>query len=163
MFWLPAVWAHIHSDGTPPTSRYSPLIAPVLAGDNPSRASMKISPGRRFSPPLFSSICPSQLRSPGGTSPALQNRLIDSLRAKGRRALCRLIPPPLLTKSGCLLRVSRAKTREDRQLPCPLLSSMGKPVVGLGAAPVLFGTICAAVVTTIVYVHYDQKSEKEVQ
>ena len=40
---------------------------------------------------------------------------------------------------------------------------MGKPVVGLGAAPVLFGTICAAVVTTIVYVHYDQKSEKEVQ
>lgn len=33
---------------------------------------------------------------------------------------------------------------------------------GLGAAPVLFGTVCAAVVSTIVYVHYNQKSEKEV-
>lgn len=39
---------------------------------------------------------------------------------------------------------------------------MAKPAVGLGAAPVLFGTVCAAVVSTIVYVHYNQKSEKEV-
>lgn len=39
---------------------------------------------------------------------------------------------------------------------------MGKPVVGLGAAPVLFGTVCAAVLSTIVYVHYNQRSEKEV-
>lgn len=39
---------------------------------------------------------------------------------------------------------------------------MAKPVAGLGAAPALFGTVCAAVVSTIVYVHYNQKSEKEV-
>lgn len=39
---------------------------------------------------------------------------------------------------------------------------MAKPVSGLGAAPVLFGTVCIAVVSTIIYVHHNQKSEKEV-
>lgn len=39
---------------------------------------------------------------------------------------------------------------------------MGKPAVGLGAAPILFGTVCLTVVSTIIYVHHNQKSEKEV-
>lgn len=39
---------------------------------------------------------------------------------------------------------------------------MVKPVLRLGPAPVLFSTVCFAVVSTIFFVHRNQTSEKEV-
>ena len=39
---------------------------------------------------------------------------------------------------------------------------MGRPVLRLGVAPILFATVCAAAVSTIVFVHHNQEAEKEV-
>lgn len=40
--------------------------------------------------------------------------------------------------------------------------AMVNTIPGLGAAPVMLVTVCVAAVSTIVYVHHNQKSEKEV-
>ena len=41
--------------------------------------------------------------------------------------------------------------------------SMTKRVLGLGVAPTIFATVCVAAMSTIVFVHHNQKSEKEVR
>lgn len=40
---------------------------------------------------------------------------------------------------------------------------MAKRVLGLGVAPTIFATVCVAAMSTIVFVHHNQKSEKEVR
>lgn len=40
---------------------------------------------------------------------------------------------------------------------------MSKRVLGLGVAPTIFATVCVAAMSTIVFVHHNQKSEKEVR
>ena len=41
--------------------------------------------------------------------------------------------------------------------------SMAKRVLGLGVAPTIFATVCVAAMSTIVFVHHNQRSEKEVR
>lgn len=40
---------------------------------------------------------------------------------------------------------------------------MNRSFMKLGAAPILFTTVCAAAVTTIILVHHNQEAEKEVR
>lgn len=47
--------------------------------------------------------------------------------------------------------------------PSAVCESMAKRVLGLGVAPTIFATVCVAAMSTIVFVHHNQKSEKEVR
>lgn len=56
-----------------------------------------------------------------------------------------------------LLRLSDSTTTAGES------TTMPKRVLGLGVAPTIFATVCVAAMSTIVFVHHNQKSEKEVR